>query len=349
MDLARAHMKRHIVIGAQLRRRSSRCEALREDGLCRSLSVTHPGPFFDLFYRAFVPDAERFRPVLNISSRSRSSATVAAAMTAGSFEAMPPTPIGHLKAAKPLSAIPAWRSRLRKRALLAGAADEPDIGETLIAQGPLDDGEIERMAVGHDQKERAFRLPLQARPRGLAHDGSTLAGHGGRKCVGARIDPAYGERQRRQRQDQRAADMARAEKIERIALASDMIRRGIDPGIAYHVGHVLECGALACDPDAIRLPGGRALRRRLCRLRRAGPEPPLHAVLDRRPFALRGKPSAAAVLSRGHPGDGQDGVLRPRTRAPPASATAASCARPSPGPGASSSRARAASAPARCR
>jgi hypothetical protein len=32
--------------------------------------------------------------------------------------------------------------------------------------------------------------------------------------------------------------------------ASDMIRRGIDPGIAYHVGHVLECGALACDPGS---------------------------------------------------------------------------------------------------
>ncbi|MDM0035809.1 DUF4387 family protein [Variovorax sp. J22P271] len=30
--------------------------------------------------------------------------------------------------------------------------------------------------------------------------------------------------------------------------AADMVRRGIDPGIAYHVGHVLECGALACDP-----------------------------------------------------------------------------------------------------
>ena len=30
--------------------------------------------------------------------------------------------------------------------------------------------------------------------------------------------------------------------------ASDMIRRGIDAGLAYHVGHVLECGALACDP-----------------------------------------------------------------------------------------------------
>lgn len=30
--------------------------------------------------------------------------------------------------------------------------------------------------------------------------------------------------------------------------ASDMVRRGIDAGIAYHVGHVLECGALACDP-----------------------------------------------------------------------------------------------------
>lgn len=32
--------------------------------------------------------------------------------------------------------------------------------------------------------------------------------------------------------------------------ASDMVRRGIDPGIAYHVGHVLECGALACDPGS---------------------------------------------------------------------------------------------------
>jgi hypothetical protein len=30
--------------------------------------------------------------------------------------------------------------------------------------------------------------------------------------------------------------------------AADMIRRGIAPGLAYHVGHVLECGALACDP-----------------------------------------------------------------------------------------------------
>jgi hypothetical protein len=32
--------------------------------------------------------------------------------------------------------------------------------------------------------------------------------------------------------------------------ASDMIRRGIDPGLAYHVGHVLECGALACEPGS---------------------------------------------------------------------------------------------------
>jgi len=33
-------------------------------------------------------------------------------------------------------------------------------------------------------------------------------------------------------------------------IASDMVRRGIDAGIAYHVGHVLECGALACDPGS---------------------------------------------------------------------------------------------------
>lgn len=32
--------------------------------------------------------------------------------------------------------------------------------------------------------------------------------------------------------------------------ASDMIRKGIDAGLAYHVGHVLECGALACDPGS---------------------------------------------------------------------------------------------------
>jgi hypothetical protein len=33
--------------------------------------------------------------------------------------------------------------------------------------------------------------------------------------------------------------------------AADMIRRGIAPGLAYHVAHVLECGALACDPGAL--------------------------------------------------------------------------------------------------
>ena len=35
-----------------------------------------------------------------------------------------------------------------------------------------------------------------------------------------------------------------------VLFASDMIRRGIDAGLAYHVGHVLECGALACDPGS---------------------------------------------------------------------------------------------------
>lgn len=32
--------------------------------------------------------------------------------------------------------------------------------------------------------------------------------------------------------------------------AADMVRRGLAPGLAYHVGHVLECGALACDPGS---------------------------------------------------------------------------------------------------
>jgi hypothetical protein len=32
--------------------------------------------------------------------------------------------------------------------------------------------------------------------------------------------------------------------------AADMLRRGIAPGLAYHVGHVLRYGALACDPGS---------------------------------------------------------------------------------------------------
>jgi hypothetical protein len=32
--------------------------------------------------------------------------------------------------------------------------------------------------------------------------------------------------------------------------AADMIRRGISPGLAYHVGHVLQCGATACEPGS---------------------------------------------------------------------------------------------------
>jgi hypothetical protein len=32
--------------------------------------------------------------------------------------------------------------------------------------------------------------------------------------------------------------------------ASDMIRRGIDAGLAYHAGHILESGALACEPGS---------------------------------------------------------------------------------------------------
>src|ERR1700722_13471377 len=32
--------------------------------------------------------------------------------------------------------------------------------------------------------------------------------------------------------------------------AADIVRRGIDAGLAYHVGHILECGALACDPGS---------------------------------------------------------------------------------------------------
>ena len=121
--------------------------------------------------------------------------------------------------------------------------------------------------------------------------------------------------------------------------ASDMIRRGIDAGLAYHVGHVLECGALACDPGspsdclvAEIYDDGSAL------FIAPNSGAPLHGLFDRRPLALRGEPSAAAVLSRGHPGDGEDAVLLPGQPDAPASATAASCAPASRGRGASSSR-----------
>jgi hypothetical protein len=32
--------------------------------------------------------------------------------------------------------------------------------------------------------------------------------------------------------------------------AADPLRKGIDPGLAYHAGHILECGAMACDPGS---------------------------------------------------------------------------------------------------
>jgi hypothetical protein len=32
--------------------------------------------------------------------------------------------------------------------------------------------------------------------------------------------------------------------------AADPVRRGIDPALAYHAGHILECGALACVPGS---------------------------------------------------------------------------------------------------
>ena len=32
--------------------------------------------------------------------------------------------------------------------------------------------------------------------------------------------------------------------------AADPVRRGIDPGLAFHAGHVLECGGMACDPGS---------------------------------------------------------------------------------------------------
>jgi hypothetical protein len=32
--------------------------------------------------------------------------------------------------------------------------------------------------------------------------------------------------------------------------AADPIRRGIPPGLAFHAGHILECGAIACDPGS---------------------------------------------------------------------------------------------------
>jgi hypothetical protein len=32
--------------------------------------------------------------------------------------------------------------------------------------------------------------------------------------------------------------------------AADPVRRGIDPGLAFHAGHVLECGAQACEPGS---------------------------------------------------------------------------------------------------
>jgi hypothetical protein len=120
--------------------------------------------------------------------------------------------------------------------------------------------------------------------------------------------------------------------------ASNMVRRGIDPGLAYHVGHVLESGALAWSPKSMTT----ALRCSRRRIRRAAARPIQSRHIRSMNGAIRSSNPIPRVFlfwrTRGS---------SLRTVARPASATAASSVQASHG--VSSSRVPGVSAHARSR
>ncbi len=97
---------------------------------------------------------------------------------------------------------------------LGGAADQPDIGKPWAAQRRIDDRKIKRMAVGHHQTQSCRAARPQSRQRDFHFEWSPHWRHSRRKGPCAGIDPDDIKRQRRKRQNKRAADMARAEEIE---------------------------------------------------------------------------------------------------------------------------------------
>ena len=159
----------------------------------------------------------------NDSSRCSNSAAVAAAMTAGALPPIPEIPMGQTRDAIRSSGRPASRKPLDEPRPLGAAADQADIGEAAIGQSGVGDIQVQGVAVAHDQHETAGR-----RHGDLAHgrgrdDAVGISRQARGKGLGAHIDPGDLQRQRRQCQHQRPADMASAEQQDRAAGLAKML------------------------------------------------------------------------------------------------------------------------------
>ncbi|MCC2653671.1 MAG: hypothetical protein K0Q60_3837 [Microvirga sp.] len=139
---------------------------------------------------------------------------------------------------------------------LRGAADEAYIGE-LALQGRCRDRHVEGVVVGHDQDERVraglgdFRLRVPH-----AHRLRVRREVGGKGIIPV-VEPAHGERQGRERQHQRPAHMAGAEKENRRSdLAMSLAPAG-PAVIAYGGGEIAPHAALLHPAFQLEQPASR--------------------------------------------------------------------------------------------
>ena len=131
-------------------------------------------------------------------------------MTAGSLSSMPGSPMGQTRERIVLLRNPELPEPLLEARPLRGAADEAHIGKA-PPQGRRRDRHVEGMVVGHDQDE-GVRAGLGDLGLRVPHaDRLRVRRDMGRKSILPVVEPAHGERQGRQRQNERAAHMAGAE------------------------------------------------------------------------------------------------------------------------------------------
>ena len=137
MDLAGLHLERHVVIGRQ--RAEDLDDVQRLEEIFRMPSCPRP-----LAVRACLglrAADSCFVAALCIC------AAVATAITAGSLERMPPTPIGQISACDAVFGNARLAQALLEARPLGGAADQADMGKAGVAQRRIGDGQVERMAV----------------------------------------------------------------------------------------------------------------------------------------------------------------------------------------------------------
>ena len=162
-----------------------------------------------------------------VPAPAAASAAASAAITGGRLSRKAVPPIGQAMAAMRSAGMPSSRKPRSNLARLVRRADQPEIGEVAALEHRAAQREVEAVAVGEDEggAAGAVRCSISASGRSVTTT-STPGWGGGRELVGAAVDPAQAQRQRRQGRRQGAADMAGAEQQhERAAQPRRRLRR----------------------------------------------------------------------------------------------------------------------------